>query len=451
MAASLLSIPDFRRLWFVGFVSMIGRWFEMLALAIFAYQLTRSAFVVAALTMLRLLPMALFGVFLGALADRIDHRRALMLTVAGALVPTFTLAIVATVAPEAIRIWHLAVLSFINGISWAADNPVRRVMLGNAVGYERMASAMSFDIGTNNFSRIIGPMLSGVLLAQFGIASVFWFTALLYGAGLAAAMRVAVAKRPPAAEQPAFLASVREGLEWLHRNPQLIGVFAITAIFNVFGWPFTSMIPVIGTDNLLLGPRGVGILASFEGIGGLIGALVIAATAKPAHYGMLYVASVSAYLVAVVVFVVVPVAPGAAAALFLAGMFSAGFGSMQATLVYRFAPAEMRSRLLGVLSVAIGTGPIGFLYLGFLADLLTPRIGTIALAVQGVLALLLTRRYWTGLLRLYAPGQSRSARARRGAAASRGAAHAPARRCRGCARKRVHRRRSTPESRDTAR
>ena len=71
-----------------------------------------------------------------------------------------------------------------------------------------------------------------------------------------------------------------------------------------------------------------------------------------------------------------------------------GFSVMQATMVYRGSPVEMRARLLGVLSVCIGTGPIGFVYLGFLADVLTPRVATVALGAQGMLALLLTRRYW---------------------------------------------------------
>ena len=86
--------------------------------------------------------------------------------------------------------------------------------------------------------------------------------------------------------------------------------------------------------------------------------------------------------------------------LFLGGLFGAGFAVMQATLVYRAAPVEMRARLLGVLSVCIGTGPIGFLYLGLLAELFTPRTATVALAAQGVLAMMLTRRYWVGVWRL---------------------------------------------------
>ena len=76
-----------------------------------------------------------------------------------------------------------------------------------------------------------------------------------------------------------------------------------------------------------------------------------------------------------------------------------GFAVLQTTLVYRLAPVAMRARLLGLLSVCIGSGPLGFLYLGFLADVLTPRVGSVALAAQGILVLLFTRRYWQAVLR----------------------------------------------------
>ena len=379
---------------------MVGRWLEMLAIALFAYQITRSAFVVAMLTMLRLLPMALFGAFLGAAADRFDHRRALVLMVIVAMTPTLMLAALATYDTGAIRVWHLAVASFINGICWAADNPVRRMMIGEVVGHDRMASAMSADIGTNNASRILGPVISGLLLAAFGIASVFWFNTALYAAGLVAALRITAHNRPRAAHTSSFLTSIREGFAWLRNDPPLIGIFAITVIFNVFGWPFTSMIPVIGTDYLRLGPQGVGLLASCEGVGGLVGALVLAAVARPGRYATLYVGSVGIYFVMVIGFATAPIVPVAAVALFMAGIVACGFAAMQATLVYRCAPVEMRARLLGVLSVCIGMGPLGFLYLGFLADLLTPRIATVALGAQGLVALLLTRRYWRTALRL---------------------------------------------------
>lgn len=397
-ALQLFFLADFRRLWFVGLALSIVRWLEMLALALFSYQLTGSAFVVVMLTMLRLLPMGLFGAVIGAAAERLDRRRALALVVSMSMVVTLALAILASLG--AIEVWHLAVASFINGTGWAADHPVRRMMIGDAVGVERIGAALSVDTATNNGTRVLGPMLSGLLLAEYGITSVFWFSLALYTPALVAALRIGMRRQTAITRPASFITSIREGLAWLHRDRRLIGVFMMTVIFNVFGWPATSMVPVIGTDYLNLGPKGVGLLASCDGVGGLLGALLIAAVARAAWYGRIFVSAVVLYLVMVVFFATAPGIPVAAVSLFLGGLFGAGFAVMQATLVYRAAPIEMRARLLGVVSVCIGTGPIGFLYLGFLAEMFTPRTATMALALQGVLAILLTRRYWLAVLRL---------------------------------------------------
>jgi MFS family permease len=144
----------------------------------------------------------------------------------------------------------------------------------------------------------------------------------------------------------------------------------------------------------------VGLLAASDGIGGLLGALLIATAARTAWYGRIFVGGVALYLLMLMLFACAPVVPAAAAALFLAGAFNAGFAVMQSTLVYRSAPTEMRARLLGLVSVCIGTAPIGFLYLGVLAELFSPRTATVALTAQGLLAILLTRRYWLPTLRL---------------------------------------------------
>jgi hypothetical protein len=100
-----------------------------------------------------------------------------------------------------------------------------------------------------------------------------------------AALRIGMRRQTAAVRPASFFTSIRDGLSWLNRDRRLIGVFVITIIFNVFGWPATSMVPVIGTDYLGLGPKGVGLLASCDGVGGLLGALLmtIAPTRVRAH------------------------------------------------------------------------------------------------------------------------------------------------------------------------
>jgi MFS family permease len=388
----VLAIADFRRLWLVGTVASAVRWLEMLVVGVFVYQHTGSAFDVALMTLLRSAPMTLFGAVIGALAERVDRRRALIGVVLIMLATSVCLAVLAYTGTLAV--WHLGVASFCNGAAWAADNPVRRVMIGEVVGHERMGRAMSIDVGANNASRMLGPVVGGLLLAGTGIAGAFTASVLCYALALAAAMRVGHRNLPITAASGGVLTRIIEGLVLVRDDPKLIGTLIITVIYNVFGWPFTSMIPVIGQDNLHLGAGGIGVLASMDGIGAFCGSIALALWAKPRHYARLYVSGVVLYLMLLILFALVPNAPLAGAALLFTGVCNAAFSVMQATLIYLAAPPEMRSRLYGVLSVCIGSAPIGFLCLGLLADAVGATAATATSGVVGLVALVATYRWW---------------------------------------------------------
>src|SRR5439155_16197756 len=315
----LLASADFRCLWTIGIVAFAVRWLEMLVVGVFVYQHTSSAFDVALMTMLRMLPMALFGAFIGAFAVRIERRTALVAVVLVMLTSSVCLAVLAYAG--SLAVWHLAVASFVNGIAWAADNPVRRVMIGEVVGAPQMSAAMSIDVGANNASRMLGPTIGGLLLAGIGISGAFTVSVLCYGIALVAAMRLTHRNNiAPAEAAGAVLSRMLEGLALVRRDPRIVGTLVITVIYNVFGWPFTSMIPVIDQDSLGLGASGIGILASMDGIGAFCGALLIAFFARPVHYTRLYVGGVIGYLVMLIVFALAPSVPLAGAALLLTGL-----------------------------------------------------------------------------------------------------------------------------------
>jgi len=387
----IIEAPDFWRLWYVGLIVATVRWLETVVVGIVVYQRTDSAFLVSMMTMLRLLPMGLFGVFLGALAERFDRGRTLFMVV---LLMSATSAVLAVLdLAGQLEVWHLAVASFINGCGWATDNPVRRVMMGEVVGREKVGTAMSLDVGASNATRMIGPALGGFLLAGTGIRGAFILSVLMYGTALLAILTIR-SRIPRGAGSSAVLARIGEGLALVRGDRRLIGVLVVTVIYNLFAWPFTSMIPVIGRDRLHLGPEGVGLLATMDGIGAFAGAMLLALWLIPRWYGRAYIGGVICYLITVVIFALAQSPALAGAALLLTGLGGAGFGTMQATLVYLAAPPEMRSRILGVLTVCIGTGPIGFVWLGWLADRIGAHNATAVTGVLGLLAMAATWRWW---------------------------------------------------------
>jgi MFS family permease len=345
--------------------------------------------------MLRLLPMGLFGALLGALAERIERRTALIAVIILMGSTSFTLAVLAHTGRLAV--WHLALASFLNGVAWATDNPVRRVMIGEVVGTDQMSTAMSIDVGSNNASRMVGPTIGGLLLVTIGIDGAFTLSVLLYTAALLTALRVRYRNTSLPVGSGAVLSRMIDGFALVRSDARLRGTLVVTIIFNVFGWPFTSMVPVIGHDRLGLDPSGVGLLASMDGIGAFCGAVLAAMFLRPAWYGRVYVGGITLYMTMLSVFGLVANPLVAGGALLFTGLGGAGFSIMQATLVYLAAPPDMRSRLLGVLSLCIGVGPVGFVGLGLLADAIGAPWATAMTGITGLLVLALTRPLWRAI------------------------------------------------------
>lgn len=388
---------DFVRLWLLGLILFVVRWLEMLAMGVFVYEKTGSPFLVAMITMLRLLPMAFFGAFMGVVADRFERRTLLLIAVLALLAGSTTLAVLASLGK--LEIWHLAAATLLNGVTWSSDNPVRRILIGEVVRPEQVGRAMSIDIGTNNASRMIGPTIGGVILTTVGIHGVFALSMACYAAAFVIALGIRHRAGIRAPAEGSLLARIGQGILMARREKRIVGALTITIIFNVWGWPFTSMIPVIGQDRLMLDPSGIGMLASMDGLGAFLGASLIALLARPRAYSRIYLCGTGLYLAALPVFALVTHPVVAGAALLFTGVTGSAFMTMQSTLIYVLAPAEIRSRIFGVLSVCIGLGPLGFLHLGLLADWIGAPYATALLGFEGLAVLALTRTLWLPVLR----------------------------------------------------
>ena len=385
---------DFWRLWSVGLVASVVRWLETVVMGVIVYRETDSPFLVSVVTMLRLLPMGLFGAWLGVVVERFDRRLLLAGMVA---VLAFTSAILSAIAAfGTLQVWHLAVGSLVNGFGWLTDNPLRRTMMGDSVGRDRMATAMALDIVAMNVSRMIGPTLGGVVLVVAGIEGAFLLSAVLYLLALGATLAVRARNASTGHGTPVW-ASMRAGFATVRADRRLAAILAVTVVYNIFGWPFTSMIPVIGRDQLALGPEGVGLLTSIDGVGAFVGALLLAWRLVPRWHAGAYVGGVALYQVGVVIFALSPGVVPATVGLLLTGVSGAAFATLQATLVYLAAPPEMRPRVMGVLSVCIGTGPLGFLWLGWLANLVGASTATALTGGLGLVVLLALRPLWRAI------------------------------------------------------
>lgn len=389
---ALLRHRGFLCVWAAGVLNGVMRWLELLVVGLYVFQQTGSPFLAASMAILRLLPMALCGPWMGALADSLGRRRLYLALTAMALAATAAQAALA--ALELIEVWHLAVGSFLSGVFWSADVSVRRILLGEIAGPGRVAQGIAYDSLSNNVTRMLGPLLGGGLLQVFGLTGNFLlgFVCCLAIAALLLAVRDPA--QPSGGGTRRVAANLVAGIKLARASPLLVGLLLVTVIFNVFSFPTSSMVPVVGEGLLALSPLWVGLLAACEGAGATVGALAIALFARAGWYRRIYWGGLLLALLSIQAFALADWPPLAGLALFVMGLGVAGFSSMQATLVFLSAPPQARSRVMGLVAFCIGTAPLGLLLVGWLAGELGPARALSALSAAGLATLALVLWRW---------------------------------------------------------
>ena len=384
----LFKNPSFLRVWGLGFIGNTMRWLETLAIGIFVYEVTTSALLVALMTIARQLPLALFGSFIGPFAERFNRKQLLVL---GSTVTTVSVSCLAVSAYFSfLEIWHIAILVFINGTCWTLDYPVRRTLVGEFSGPEKMGAGISLDSATTNVTRMLGPFLGGVTYGFLGLEGAFIISAVSHFICICIACSLVFEFQPLNQKAESYFLLLKEGLSIVKKSPQLIGVYLVTIILNICGFPYASMVPVLGRDVYKVEPALIGILSAAEGAGAFVGALVVAFLIRPSWFNKVYTLGALTFISGIFCLSFVDKYFLGVSILWVAGLGMAGFGAMQSTLVLTLAPKNARSRLMGVLSVCIGCAPIGLLNLGLLADLFGAQIALTIISSAGLATLLLT-------------------------------------------------------------
>ena len=395
--AALFADPAFRRIWMVGIFSGTIRWLETLAVAIFVFERTGDAFLVALMMFLRMVPMLLFGAVAGVVADRVSRKK---LLIGGLVVLCANSIVMGLLALSGvIEIWHLAIGIFISGIVWSTEFPVRRTMMGEIAGMNRVGLAMGVDSATSNATRMLGPTLGGVLLQFLHLEGVYFVGATFFAIAIILAIPIRYRQTAVSAAGSNFLGNLGGGFRYIRSRRVIVGILTVTILLNILGFPFISMLPVIGRDELGLSPVLIGVLASTEGLGALITALVIAARAGPLQYTRIYLYGSLIFLLAVLLFSLSNWFSLSLALIFIGGMGIGGFATMQAILIVMATPPEMRSRVMGVLAVSIGMGPLGILLVGVLAAGLGAPMAVSIIASAGLLSTALAALIWPELRR----------------------------------------------------
>jgi len=379
-------------MWAVGLIYGTVRWLEVLAVAVFVFELTDSPFIVSLMLVLRMSPMIFFGGLIGVLAEKINRRQLLLIGFWGVATSCAVLSLL--VLTDEIELWHIGLGAFLNGMIWSADYAVRRTLLGDIAGNNNVGVAMSLDSATTNVTRMLGPLLGGVIYATIGLQGTYLVGLVLFSSAIYFIQTMTYRPGPALAMGSNFFTDLREGLRYIRSNRVITMVLTVTVVLNFFGFPFVAMVPVIGNEELGLNPVFIGILASAEGGGAFVGAIFATLFAQPGHYRRLFVYGATIFLCGILIFSFSSGFTVSLVVLLIGGLGVAGFSTMQATIMYLEAPPEMRSRILGVLAFCIGASPIGLLNVGWLAEWLGPSTAVAVLASGGLLVMGWVFYYW---------------------------------------------------------
>ena len=393
----LLADRSFRQVWIVGALAGTMRWLDTLAVGVYVLQVTGSALLVAVTLFLRTVPMLLFGVLMGAVAERFDRRNLLLASLGLLAVVNALLAWLAYT--DRLQLWQLAIGVFLSGLYWTVELPTRRTLVADIAGIDRIAAAMGLEFSTSNLTRMIGPFVGGLLFELFALPGTLLLGAILYAIATLQLLRLTSAGPLPDSGGTGLMSTIMGGLAFMRASRTIVAILVITVCLNLFGFSYISMVPVIARDVLGLSPFPTGVLMSAEGFGALAGSLWVAFYAKPSRFHQIYFGGAVLFLVGILIFSLSDAFWLSLPTLLLGGLGIAGFAAMQSALIIAYAPTELRNRAMGVLTMCIGVGPIGVLIVGILAEQLGAATATLISSAIGCASMVACGLAWPDMTR----------------------------------------------------
>jgi predicted MFS family arabinose efflux permease len=371
----------YRLLWSSSFIWYFTRWLDILASGWLALELTDSAWQVALIGFFRNAPIPIVGAFAGAIADRVDRRRLVIAAeglnvLASALIACLLLA-------GRLEYWHLATASLILGVAWAIEFPARRAMLPDVAGRSLVLPAIVLDTISMNVSKMLGPLVGGALIASLGTTSCYVVLVGLYASTILPLLPLRLPSIEIARPTVSALRFVGEGLDFCRRHPAVRGVLLVTVIMNCFAFTYLQLLPVFARDILLVGPVGLGLLTAADGIGSLVGATALTAVGRVGRPGLFFILGSAAMTLCLVLFAVSPLYTLSVGLLVLGGFAHSGFSTFQSTIILGAAGDALRGRAMGVLTLAIGSAPVGMVLVGALAAVFGAPLAVAASAAAG--------------------------------------------------------------------
>ena len=380
---------NFLLFWSGQTLSLIGTWMQSMAEGWLAFTLTRNAFLVGLVAAAQSLPILVFSLYAGVLVDRANKLRLVTICQTAFAVQSASLWVLAWT--NHITIHWLISMATINGIISSIEIPARQSLVIELVGRDELPGAIALNSSGFNLARIVGPAAAAIVMAKLGTAWCFGVNALSYTAVLVGLFLIRLPAWVPAQHRASPLQGIIEGVRFMRGTPAVAALIGLVTVYSIFGVPYLTLMPVVAGERLGLGAGGYGLLLACVGIGGLCGALTLAAAGGrfPRHV----VLSGASYLFSILLILFSFVrAPLPAYVLLLLIGFAMIVNSAQAnSMLQHLVPDELRGRIMAAYSfIVVGLSQVAG---SFVAGAVARAVG-VAWAIGGGGAVMLAYALW---------------------------------------------------------
>jgi predicted MFS family arabinose efflux permease len=375
---------DFRLMWFGACTSSIGTWMQIVAQGWLIYRLSHSAFLLALDQFLGGIPIFLFSLIGGVVADRVERRKILLLS---QYVQMFTATVLTIlVATGQVHVWHILCLSFISGFAQAFGAPAYSALIPTLVEKDDMPNAIALNSIQFNVAVMLGPALAGQALAKFGEDWCFGLNALSFLAPIVS-LSIITTRFLPVKTSETMFTSLKQGIRFARKQTSMEALIVLAFCMTALGMPMRTYIPVFVKDIFHRGPETYGNLLSLMGLGSILGSLTIATAGNMRKKGLVALAALFCLGAAISGFALSKSLPLSGVILVVVGASMMAVFATVSSLVQLITTNEMRGRVMSVYNFAFRGGmPMGNLLSGWLVPLFTAPV---VLTVNGALLVLL--------------------------------------------------------------
>lgn len=380
---------NFRLFWFGQTLSLIGTWMQTMAQGWLALELSNSAFLVGLVASAQSFPILVFSLHAGVFVDRTDKLR--LVKIAQTLLALEAAALWWFTWSGHITVGWLLVLATINGLVTAFEIPARQSLIIELVGRDDLPGAIALNSSGFNIARVVGPSIGAVIIAKAGLSWCFGVNAFSYVTVLIGLFLI----RLPVWTAPEHLASplegIREGVRYMRDTPSISALMRFVAVYSILGVPYLTLMPVVARDQLGLGAGGYGALLACVGIGGVTGALTLAAVGDRIRRTQLLSYASYVFATLLIAFSLVRNASLAYPILLGVGFTMILNNAVANSTLQHLVPNELRGRLMAAYSfIVVGMSQV----LGsVLAGSIAHAIG-VSWSIGGAAAVMLAYAYW---------------------------------------------------------